>query len=233
MFTTIGLRRVSAALLISLLIPARLLAGGSAEPVAAGQEVIQETIERLAAPELAGRLTGSPGNRQAAEYLAGRLRELGLEPVAGADSMLEAYAQPVLRRDAPARVIVRGGTDGPMELEPGRDFQILIRHGATIGGRVETTVVTPPAELNAGWIAVHRDHALLLDAETFARLSENRELMGSLFSPESGPAAVLLGTPAQAKEMPRGVFLTHDAYPAGGPMLVQITAELGEKLRAL
>ena len=242
MFTIIRLRRASAVLLISLLIPLRLLAGGAAEdadqasatdPSRTGQELIQETIEHLAAPELAGRLTGSPGNRQAAEFLAGRLRELGLEPLVGADSLLEAYTQSVLRREAPAQLVIRAGADGPMELEPGRDFQILIRHGATIGGSIETTVVTPPEELNAGWIAAHRDHALLLDAETFAGLSEDRELMGRLFSPQSGPAAVLLGTPAQAKEMPRGVFLTHEEYPAGGPMLVQITAEVAEELRAL
>ncbi len=242
MITTIHLRRVSAVLLISLLVPLRLLAGGTAEdadqataadPARTGQELIQETIEHLAAPELAGRLTGSPGNRQAAEFLAGRLRELGLEPVAGADSLLEAYTQPVLRREAPAQLVIRAGADEARELEPGRDFQILIRHGATIGGSVETTVVTPPEELNAGWIAAHRDHALLLDAETFARLSENRKLMGSLFSPESGPAAVLLGMPQEAKDMPRGVFLTHEKYPAGGPMLVQITAEVAEELRAL
>ncbi|MFW5786570.1 MAG: M28 family metallopeptidase [bacterium] len=242
MLTTHRLRRVIAALITVLLVAAPLLAGGGREQPtadatssseAAGQTLIRNTVDELAAPELAGRLTGSSGNRRAAELLAGKLHAAGLEALPGSETMLELYSQPVLRRDAPARMGVRASDGTATELEPGVDFQILIRHGATIGGTVETTVVTAPEDLNAEWISAQDKHVLLLDAQTFGGVSRDREVMGALFSPDSGPAAVILGMPPEADEMASGVFLTHDEYPAGGPMLVQTTAEVAEEIRAL
>ena len=42
-------------------------------------------VETLAAPELAGRMTGSEGAAQAADYIEGQLRKLGAVPVPGQD----------------------------------------------------------------------------------------------------------------------------------------------------
>jgi Zn-dependent M28 family amino/carboxypeptidase len=52
-----------------------------------------DTVKVLADDKFEGRNTGSPGERAAQEYVVGRLKALGLKPVAGAD-----YYQPVAFR---------------------------------------------------------------------------------------------------------------------------------------
>ncbi len=47
-------------------------------------------VSYLASPELAGRMSGSPGNRQAADYLAAQMKRIGLVPVTG-DSYFQPY----------------------------------------------------------------------------------------------------------------------------------------------
>jgi hypothetical protein len=54
-------------------------------PATADEGALRRDVEYLASPELAGRLTGSDGERLAAAYLAGRLSELGALPLPGRD----------------------------------------------------------------------------------------------------------------------------------------------------
>ena len=58
---------------------------------AASPDQLREQVEFLASQELQGRLAGSPGELQAAEYLAQRLRELGARPLAGEDDLLLSF----------------------------------------------------------------------------------------------------------------------------------------------
>jgi Tol biopolymer transport system component len=69
--------------------PARKPASGAAQTstVASGAftpdiavEDLRRQVERLAAPELEGRMTGTPGALQAANYIADRLKASGLQP---------------------------------------------------------------------------------------------------------------------------------------------------------
>src|SRR3989304_6132213 len=48
-------------------------------------------VQTLAAPEMAGRASGSPGMEQAARYIAGEFRRAGLEPGGEAASCFQPF----------------------------------------------------------------------------------------------------------------------------------------------
>ena len=52
---------------------------------------LRETVEFLASDELAGRMTGSPGAKRAADYIAQRFQALGLAPLAGGDGFFHPF----------------------------------------------------------------------------------------------------------------------------------------------
>jgi hypothetical protein len=54
-----------------------------AASVAVDPNVYLNDVKFLASNEMGGRATGSPALKKAAEFLAARYRELGLQPVAG------------------------------------------------------------------------------------------------------------------------------------------------------
>jgi|GEM_PF-258408 len=61
--------------------PEWIRAAQAADPAA-----MQETVVHLAAPEYAGRLTGSPEAREISEWIAGRMAEYGLQPAGDQDT---------------------------------------------------------------------------------------------------------------------------------------------------
>ncbi|SDK45183.1 M20/M25/M40 family metallo-hydrolase [Microbulbifer yueqingensis] len=87
----------------------------------ADAENMRRHIDYLAADDLAGRETGTPGYRAAADYVAGQFAELGLQP-AGSDG----YLQPVpFRRaswDKREPTMVLQGRDGDITFRFGEDF---------------------------------------------------------------------------------------------------------------
>lgn len=62
--------------------------GGRGAPAADTRSRLESHVTTLASPEFGGRLTGSDGERKAAEYLAGQLVALGAEPLPGEDDLL-------------------------------------------------------------------------------------------------------------------------------------------------
>jgi peptide/nickel transport system permease protein len=56
-----------------------------------------EDIRTLSAPEFEGRETGTPGAQKAADYIAGRMDEIGLFPAGGKDSFVMTMASPRFR----------------------------------------------------------------------------------------------------------------------------------------
>ena len=90
-------------------------AGGEKEVRPAGSGLdrarLQADIGYLASDELRGRFTLSPELAAAAEFLAGRHRELGLVPVGGASSFLVDFPIPIGVKPSrpPALSLVRGG----------------------------------------------------------------------------------------------------------------------------
>ncbi len=67
---------------------AALLAGA---PPASGAGALEEHVTYLASEELEGRLTGSGGERLAADYLAAQLEKLGAAPLPGRDAFLMPF----------------------------------------------------------------------------------------------------------------------------------------------
>jgi len=92
-----------------------------AGPDEALEQRLRGHVEILASDAYEGRATGSPGERKAADYIAGVFDELGLEP-AGRDGYRDPFAFRSGVSLAPGnRLKVLGiGSD---DLEPGRDFQ--------------------------------------------------------------------------------------------------------------
>jgi len=73
---TIRLRRLSV-----LAVLATVAASAAAQPAA---PISTRThVERLASPAMEGRLSGSPGEQQAAQYLVEQLTRMGARPLPG------------------------------------------------------------------------------------------------------------------------------------------------------
>jgi ABC-type dipeptide/oligopeptide/nickel transport system permease component len=53
-----------------------------------------EDIQALASPEFQGRETGTPGARMAAQYIAGRMKEIGLQPAGQEETYLQTFSCP-------------------------------------------------------------------------------------------------------------------------------------------
>ncbi|GAB4527860.1 MAG: hypothetical protein Kow0063_03550 [Anaerolineae bacterium] len=57
-------------------------------------EYALEDIQRLASPQFQGREAGTPGAKLAAEYIAGRMKEAGLQPAGQGDTYLQTFSCP-------------------------------------------------------------------------------------------------------------------------------------------
>ena len=79
-----------------------------AEPANNARDRLKGHVTLLAAPELQGRLTGSAGERLAAEYIAGQLARLGAVPLPGQDGMLFDFEFTAGARDVGSTVQVEG-----------------------------------------------------------------------------------------------------------------------------
>jgi hypothetical protein len=125
---------------------------------------LRSYVEALATP--AGREVGSPGHRQAREYLLGRLGELGLEPYYGEDFSL------------PYRV---GRVDfaNLIGVVPGRDRS---RPPLLLGAHYDTAGPLPGADDNAAAVAI-----ALAVAERLLAEPVQRDTVIALFDAEEPP----------------------------------------------
>lgn len=87
----------------------RLASGVAAAAVALGASAsLREDVERLASEALEGRLTGTPGEQQAADYLSDRLRRLGAVPLPGRDGFQLPFEFTAGTRDAGSSLALAG-----------------------------------------------------------------------------------------------------------------------------
>ena len=105
-----------------LLLPSFGVAASAAAQVSLDTRAI---VEYLAADELEGRLTGSPGIRMAADYVVERLEAIGAEPLPGAGGFRQAFSYTAGVADTGTTMRITGsggtrvagaggdGTDGP------------------------------------------------------------------------------------------------------------------------
>lgn len=225
MYSSINSRVVLGAVVALLLAAVPVTAGGRGEPDSTVAPEPLSLVERLAAGEFGGRMTGSPGNEAAAEHLAATLAAAGLVPLHDAESMLEYYEQPVLRSDGPPALAFRpvGGEACPDRPIPGVDFDVLIRPGLPIAGDIQVPLaVADRSTFSAAWVGEHAEAALLIPAAVFEVATRDGDLMRALFSPD-GPPAVILWLPEQVERMQRGVYLPDGTYGGEGPILLQVT----------
>ncbi|MGB7212768.1 MAG: M28 family peptidase [Gemmatimonadales bacterium] len=107
-------------------IPSILLAAVLAAPLAAQDPftapAVGNALDALAADPMGGRLVGTPGARSAAEYVAGRLRALGLAPAGDSGGYLQRI--PLERR---------GISDSSTLLLTSGDHTATLRWGRTFG----------------------------------------------------------------------------------------------------
>jgi hypothetical protein len=89
----------------------------SAPAIADDTAELRADVERLAAPELAGRLTGSEGERRAADFLAGELRAIGARTLDGDDDLLIPFEFTAGSHDAGSSLRLEG--DPPAEWSAG------------------------------------------------------------------------------------------------------------------
>ena len=81
---------------VLLVLTATAPAGQSARPREAGRvdgARLVRDVESLSAPEMEGRLSGTPGNKRAQAFIAAQFKEIGLEPLNGAFEQKFAFKQ--------------------------------------------------------------------------------------------------------------------------------------------
>lgn len=87
---------------------------------------LRRHVEQLASPEMEGRLTGTPGERKAAESIAGYLEGLGLEPAGEEGTFLQSFEFTAGVSLGPAnRLVIHGATPPPLEWRVDQDWRPL------------------------------------------------------------------------------------------------------------
>ena len=131
-------------------------------------------VRALSAPEMEGRLAGSPGGLRAREFIIRRFSALGLDPVDG------SYVQPFQIREQDGTAEPRQGANVwarvAGRVQP-QEFVIVSAHYDHVG--VRGGEVHPGADDNASGVA-----ALLAAAEWFARHPPARSLLFVAFDAE-------------------------------------------------
>lgn len=108
-------------------------------PITAGD--LHAHVEYLASDELAGRLTGSPGNRQAAEYIAAQLQAAGLKPFGESGTFFQNFefnaGVKVVTPENRLTITSAAVGAAPVSFVPERDFLPLsFTESGTIEGEV-------------------------------------------------------------------------------------------------
>jgi hypothetical protein len=118
--------RLSLALTAALLIAVPAAAAGPSDVAPTlGRSALMQTVERLASPELQGRLAGSSGYMKAAREMAERFRRVGLSPGGEDDSGARGYFQDLAveyTEIEACRLALLGPDGAARELRLGPDF---------------------------------------------------------------------------------------------------------------
>jgi hypothetical protein len=145
-----GIRRASVAVLVLALIlsacagPLPQSGTVSSPPVrGASQAAIRpadllEIVKTLAAPEMAGRGTGSPGMERAGRYIVSEFERIGLLPAGEGGSFLQAFDVVAGVRLGDRNRLRLRGPGGPQDYLVGQDFTPF---GFSESGRIHTEVV--------------------------------------------------------------------------------------------
>jgi hypothetical protein len=110
----------------------------------------QAHVETLASERFGGREAGSPGERLAAEYLAGELERIGARPLPGLEGMLMPFQFTAGSRDGGSRLTVTREGHAPRTFESASHVQALsFSDDAEVSGGVVFAgygIVVPPSQ---------------------------------------------------------------------------------------
>lgn len=219
-------RHRTAVLSLALCIVAHVAAAGGHRAEPATTADLAGTVADLSAPAFSGRLTGSDGNADAADFLAARLDSLGFEPIGRAGSVRLEYEQPVIRQRRPLSVTVTDARGADRRLRAGLEAKLLIRPGISISGHVTGPVLVPdPGVISDAWVAEHSGSVVLVPPE--------RRVLETVLSPTAKLAAVLIAAPAGMSETQRSVFLLEGGYDTEGPMVIELIHSAFEAIQAM
>ena len=96
-------------------------------------DAAQKWAERLAAPEMRGRRSGTPDGDRAAKLIADEFRAVGLEPAGDAGTYFQSFTFPFYQLVPPARLALRAGMSAWRELTYASDYYFLTGSGASAG----------------------------------------------------------------------------------------------------
>lgn len=222
-----------------------LLAGPATGKPGAGESRLRKHVEYLASEELEGRLTGTPGSRKAADYIAGRLESWGAKPLPGADSMLLPFEFTAGSKDTGSEIEIEGGGEAVRYRGTERVQALSFSDsGAVSGGVVFAGYgLTVPDEdfgydsyagldVEGKIVVVLRYFPEDADTDTRALLARYSGLRyKALQARERGAAAIVVVTGPRSPNAGRTVRMTFDSALSGSGI---VAASLGgEAVEAL
>ncbi len=139
-------------------------------------------VDRLAAPEMEGRLTGTQGARLASAYVAAAFERLGLEPAGDDGTFFQAFPFTARASLGAGNRLVIGGIDGPEDVVLNRDWRPLV---FSRDGEIEAAEV-----VFAGYGIVAPGAGEVPDYDSYGGLDvKSKWVMALRFQPEGVPVA--------------------------------------------
>ena len=119
------MRRVSVGLLVAALCAASL----QADPRRIDPKAYLEHVKFLASDDLEGRGNGSRGLESAAEYIAAKFREAGLEPAGDGGTFFQRFEMTTGMSVEPGNSVTLHSGRSAVRFDVGRDYEIVSTSG--------------------------------------------------------------------------------------------------------
>jgi hypothetical protein len=202
------------------------------------ERLAREHVAYLADPAREGRLAGSRGYREAAEYVAERFREIGLQPLGDDGTYFQRFDMPMVELAAMPELEVLSPL--PHRFAVRRDFSELVG-GRRGGGTVEAEVVFVGSGSDGGDYSDYRDvdargKIVLLAGQSVGDPLDaaiRRGAIGALFVDGPGPLVHFSYQPEFEREVIPTLVVTEDAtdrlIAASGKRIGQLRRSLSER----
>src|SRR5918994_3177340 len=129
------MKRVSVLLLLAVL----SVVSTQADPRRIDPKIYLEHVKFLASEDLEGRGNGSRGLETAADYIAARFREAGLEPGGDAGTFFQRFEMTTGMSIEPGNTVILQSGRSSIEFDIGRDYEIV----STSGNQPTSTTTLP------------------------------------------------------------------------------------------
>src|SRR5918992_973361 len=129
------MKRMSFALLTAAMCAASI----QADPRRVDPKTFLEHVKFLASEDLEGRGNGSRGLETAADYIAARFREAGLEPAGDAGTFFQRFEMTTGMSIEPGNTVTLQSGRSSIGFDIGRDYEIV----STSGGQTSSATTLP------------------------------------------------------------------------------------------